>query len=125
MLLARMARGPRLWEAAATEQAKNDPQWDQTTKPGPEVEFDRRIGWKEKSRQAAARQVLLVPVARKDTAKDFLTRNRQWTEATRVEDTPERCVGFPILSSVAGSVCRKLEYAGDFREHDAETPRAR
>jgi len=39
------ARGPPLWEAAATEQAENDPQWDQAAQPGPEVEFDQRIAW--------------------------------------------------------------------------------
>lgn len=40
------ARRPPLWEAAAAaEQAENDPQWDSSTQPAPEVEFDRRIAW--------------------------------------------------------------------------------
>ena len=39
------ARRPPLWEAAAAEHAENDPQWDQTAQPGPEVEFDQRIAW--------------------------------------------------------------------------------
>ena len=38
------ARGPPLWEAAA-EQAENDPQWDSSTQPAPEIEFDQRIAW--------------------------------------------------------------------------------
>ena len=38
------ARGPPLWEAAAaTEQANNDPQWDWSAPPVPEIEFDQRI----------------------------------------------------------------------------------
>ena len=39
------ARGPSPWEAAAADQAENDPQWDQAAQPGPEVEFDQRIAW--------------------------------------------------------------------------------
>jgi hypothetical protein len=40
------ARGQPLWEAAAAaEQAENDPQWDSSTQPAPEVEFDQRIAW--------------------------------------------------------------------------------
>ena len=40
------ARGPPLWAAAAAaEQAKNDPQWDQAAQPGPEIEIDQRIAW--------------------------------------------------------------------------------
>jgi len=39
------ARGPPLCEAAAAEQAENDPQWDQAAQPRPEVEFDQRIAW--------------------------------------------------------------------------------
>jgi hypothetical protein len=37
------ARGPPLWEAA--EQADNDPLWDASTQPAPEIEFDQRIAW--------------------------------------------------------------------------------
>jgi hypothetical protein len=40
------ARGPPLWEAAAAaEQARNDPQWDSSAQPAPEIEFDQRIAW--------------------------------------------------------------------------------
>ena len=40
------ARGPHLWEAAmASEQAGNDPQWDMSAQPVPELEFDQRIVW--------------------------------------------------------------------------------
>ena len=40
------ARGPPLWEAAAAaEQAENDPQWDSSAQPTPEIEFDQRIAW--------------------------------------------------------------------------------
>ena len=40
------ARGPPLWEAvAAAEQAENDPQWDSSAHPAPEIEFDQRIAW--------------------------------------------------------------------------------
>jgi len=35
-----------LWEAAAAaEQARNDPQWDSSAQPAPEIEFDQRIAW--------------------------------------------------------------------------------
>jgi len=37
------ARRPPLWEAA--EQAGNDPQWDASAQPAPEIEFDQRIAW--------------------------------------------------------------------------------
>jgi hypothetical protein len=37
------ARGPPLWEAA--ESAGNDPQWDASAQPAPEIEFDQRIAW--------------------------------------------------------------------------------
>ena len=37
------ARGPPLWEAA--EQAGNEPQWDASAQPAPEIEFDQRIAW--------------------------------------------------------------------------------
>ena len=37
------ARGPPLWEtAAAAGQAENDPQWDSSAQPAPEIEFDKR-----------------------------------------------------------------------------------
>jgi hypothetical protein len=40
------ARGPPLWEAAAAaEQAENDPQWDSSAHPAPEIDFDQRIAW--------------------------------------------------------------------------------
>jgi hypothetical protein len=39
------AREPPLWEAAAEDQAENDPQRDQAAQPGPEDEFDQRIAW--------------------------------------------------------------------------------
>ena len=40
------ARGPPLWEAAtAAEQAGNDPQWDMSAHPGPEVEYDQSVAW--------------------------------------------------------------------------------
>ena len=40
------ARGPPLWEAAAgVESAGNEPQWDVSAQPGPEIEFDQRIAW--------------------------------------------------------------------------------
>ena len=40
------ARGPPLWEpAAAAERARNDPQWDPSAQPAPEMEFDQRIAW--------------------------------------------------------------------------------
>lgn len=29
----------------AAEQAGNDPQWDASTQPAPEIEFDQRIAW--------------------------------------------------------------------------------
>lgn len=41
-----LARGPPLWKAAAAaEQAGNDPQWDSSAQPAPEIEFDQRIAW--------------------------------------------------------------------------------
>ena len=40
------ARGPPLWEAAAAaQQAENDPQWEVSAQPEPEIEFDQRIAW--------------------------------------------------------------------------------
>ena len=40
------ACGPPLWEAAADAgQARNDPQWDSSAQPEPEIEFDQRIAW--------------------------------------------------------------------------------
>lgn len=39
------ARGPPLREAAAAEQAGNDPQRDARAEPGPEIEFAQRITW--------------------------------------------------------------------------------
>ena len=40
------ARGPPLWEAAAgAEPAGNEPQWDVSAQPGPEIEFDQRSAW--------------------------------------------------------------------------------
>ncbi len=40
------ARGPPLWEGAATsEQAPNDPRWDWSAQPAPQIEFDQRITW--------------------------------------------------------------------------------
>jgi len=40
------AHGPSLWEAAAAfAQAGNDPQWDMSAQPEPEIEFDQRIAW--------------------------------------------------------------------------------
>ena len=39
------ARGPPLWEAATATAASNDPAWDHTPPPAPEVEFDQRITW--------------------------------------------------------------------------------
>ena len=42
------ARGPPLWEAAAAEQAENDPQWaqwDWSAQRAPETAFDQRIAW--------------------------------------------------------------------------------
>lgn len=38
-------RGPPLWEAATLAAASNDPAWDHTAPPAPEVEFDQRIIW--------------------------------------------------------------------------------
>jgi hypothetical protein len=39
-------RGPPLWEsAAAAEQAENDPLWDSSAQPAPEIEFDQRLAW--------------------------------------------------------------------------------
>ncbi len=38
------ACGPPLWEAAAAVEARNDPQWDWSAQPAPEIEFDQRIG---------------------------------------------------------------------------------
>lgn len=41
-----LARGPPPWEAAAAaKQAENDPPWDSSTQPAPEIEFDQRIAW--------------------------------------------------------------------------------
>lgn len=37
------ARGPPLWEVA--EPAGNNPQWDASAQPVPEIEFDQRIAW--------------------------------------------------------------------------------
>ena len=39
------ARGPPLWAAATTAAASNDPAWDHTPAPTPEIEFDPRITW--------------------------------------------------------------------------------
>jgi hypothetical protein len=40
------ARGPPLCKAAAAaEQAEKDLQWDSSTQPSPEIEFDQRIAW--------------------------------------------------------------------------------
>ena len=39
------ARAPPLWEAATAAAASNDPAWDHTSPPAPEVEFDQRITW--------------------------------------------------------------------------------
>ena len=39
------ARGPPLGEAAAAAAARNDPAWDHTGLPAPQVEFDQRINW--------------------------------------------------------------------------------
>jgi hypothetical protein len=39
------ARGPPLWEAATPAAASNDPAWDHTPPPAPEIEFDQRITW--------------------------------------------------------------------------------
>ena len=39
------ARGPPLGEAATAAAASNDPAWDHTPPPAPEVEFDQRITW--------------------------------------------------------------------------------
>ena len=39
------ARRPPLWEAAAAQQANNDPQWDWSAHCAPEIEFDQRIAW--------------------------------------------------------------------------------
>ena len=49
-------RGPSLREAAAAEQAGNDPRWDASTQSGAEFEFDQRIARQAKSRHAAARR---------------------------------------------------------------------
>jgi hypothetical protein len=39
------ARGPPLWEAAGAESVGNEPLWDASTQPGPEIEFDQRSAW--------------------------------------------------------------------------------
>ncbi len=40
------ARGPPLWEVAAgAEPVGNEPQWDVSAQPGPEIEFDQRSAW--------------------------------------------------------------------------------
>jgi len=40
------ARGPPLWELAeASAQAGNDPVWDMSAQPAPEIEFDQRVAW--------------------------------------------------------------------------------
>ena len=39
------ARGPPLWQAAAAVAASNDPAWDHTAPPAPDLEFDQRITW--------------------------------------------------------------------------------
>ncbi len=40
------AREPPLWEAAAAaEPAGNEPQWNSSAQPAPEIEFDQRIAW--------------------------------------------------------------------------------
>ena len=39
------ARGPPPWEAAGAEQAGNDPPWDASAQPAPEIDFDQRIAW--------------------------------------------------------------------------------
>jgi hypothetical protein len=36
---------PPLWEAAVAAEARNDPQWDSSAQPAPEIEFDQRIAW--------------------------------------------------------------------------------
>jgi hypothetical protein len=49
----------RLDFSAMAEPAGNDPRWDASAQPGPEIEFDQRIAWQvlagAKSKQAAAR----------------------------------------------------------------------
>jgi hypothetical protein len=30
---------------SAAEQAGNDPQWDSSVQPAPQIEFDQRIAW--------------------------------------------------------------------------------
>ncbi len=39
------AHGPLLWEAAAAEQARDDPPWDWSAQSAPEIELDQRIDW--------------------------------------------------------------------------------
>lgn len=40
------ARGPPLWGVATeADAAGNEPQWDMSAQPGPEIEFDQRIAW--------------------------------------------------------------------------------
>jgi hypothetical protein len=40
------ARGPPLRETAASwPQAGNDPAWDLSAQPVPEIEFDQRVAW--------------------------------------------------------------------------------
>ena len=40
------ARGPPLWEqAAASQKEPNDPRWDSSAQPAPQIEFDQRITW--------------------------------------------------------------------------------
>ena len=40
------ARGPPLWELAeASAQAGNDPVWDMSAQPAPEIEFDQSVAW--------------------------------------------------------------------------------
>jgi len=39
------ARGPPLWEAAGANAAGNEPQWNSSAQPAPEIEFDQRIVW--------------------------------------------------------------------------------
>ena len=53
-------------------------------------------------------------------AEDFLTRDRRFTQAARVEDTPRCRVGFPILQGAEAVGNSPEEFAAQLRDEVAK-----
>ena len=53
-------------------------------------------------------------------AEDFLTRDRRFTQAARVEDTPRCRVGFPILQGAEAVGISPEEFAAQLRDEVAK-----